>query len=194
MRIPAKRAIALPLAALSAVALTGVVASTASAATVTSGSVTLTVNASFLAGLAKSGIGFVPQNYTSISYANGAVTVTFAASGGDASITSEAGQVDYTGGIIGFDLCKRTSVDLNTLVFDLSYGAFFGETSTSGGEVQLLDLAGSQQITTDGTNNTYAASDLVLDQAGADYLNSALGTTAFSGGMDVGSFTTTWVG
>lgn len=192
MRILAKRAIALPVAALSAVALSAVVADTASA-DVTSGTVSLTVNASFLADLAEHGIGFVPQDYTSISYADGEVTVSFAATGGDADINSFSGTISYTGGIIGFDLKSGQAADLNTLIFDLGNAAFDGESSTSGGEVQLLDLAGSQYGNISGSDETYSATDLVLDPAGAAYLDSALDTTAFSAGQDVGSFTASWV-
>ena len=193
MRISAKRAIVLPVAALSALALTGVVAGTASATTVASGTVTLTVNASFLQQLAKSGVGFVPQNYSAISYANGAVSVTYTATSGDADVSTFSGSINYTGGIFGFDCRTGKKVDLNTLIFDLGDTQFDGQSSTSGGEVPLLDLAGTQAANINGTTETYSASGLTIDQAGADYLNSALGTTAFEAGENVGSFGATWV-
>ena len=191
MRISAKRAIALPVAALSAVALSGVVATTASADTV-SGSVSLTVNASFLAQLAAHGIGFVPQHYTSLSYAAGAATVTFAETSGNAEISTYSGTESYSGGILGFDVRTGQLVDLDTLIFDLGGTTFYGESSTSGGETPLLDLAGAQNGYQDGTSETYSATSLTLDQAGAAYLDSALHTTAFAAGTVVGSFTAAW--
>jgi hypothetical protein len=193
MRIPAQRILALPVAALSAVALTGLVAGTASASTVTSGSVTLTVNASFITALAEHGIVFVPNGYSSISYANGAVSVTYTATSGDADISTFSGTVSYSGGICGFDLKNGKHVDLSSLLFDLGDTQFDGQTSASGGEVPLVDLAGSQSGNISGTTETYAATDLTLDAAGAAYLDSALGTKALTGGEDVGSFSATWV-
>ena len=193
MRIPAQRFLALPVAALGAVALTGIVAGTASATTDLSGSVTLTVNASFITALASHGIVFVPNGYSSISYADGAVAVTYAATGGDADISTFAGTISYSGGICGFDLKNGKHVELSSLLFDLGDTQFDGQSSTSGGEVPLLDLAGTQAANINGTTETYSASELTIDQAGADYLNSALGTTAFTAGENVGSFGATWV-
>ena len=192
MRISAKRAITLPVAALSAMALTGLFAGPANASTVTSGSVTLSVNASFLAALAGHGIGFVPAAYSSISYANGQVAVTYTATGGDADISTFSGTASYSGGIYGFDLNGR-SVELTSLLFDLGDTQFDGQTATSGGEVPLVDLAGSQAGNIDGSTETYTASELTLDAAGAAYLDGALGTKAFVSGADVGSFSATWV-
>ena len=192
MRIPAKRAVALPLAALGAVALTGVVATSAQAADTVSGSVTLNVNASFLLQLAQHGIGFVPQDYTTLSYASGAVSVTYPETAGDAEISTYSGTESYSGAILGFDLESGQTVDLNTLIFDLGGTTFYGESSSSGGEVPLLDLAGAQNGYVDGTSETYSATGLVLDPAGADYLDSALHTTAFVAGTSVGSFTAAW--
>jgi len=193
MRISAKRAVALPVAALSAVALSGLAAGPAFAADTVSGSVTLTVNASFLAQLAAHGIGFVPQNYTALSYSNGAANVTFAETSGNAEISTYSGTESYTGGILGFDIRTGHAVDLNTLIFDLGGTTFYGESSASGGEVALFDLAGAQNGFVSGTSETYAATGLTLDPAGADYLNSALHTTAFTAGTEIGSFTAAWV-
>jgi len=191
MRISAKRAIALPVAVLSAVALSGVVAGSANA-DVVSGSLTLTVNASFLAQLAEHGIGFVPSGYTSLSYSNGAADVTYALGAGDADVSNYAGTAPITGGIFGFDIKSRKTVDLNGLLFDLSNLQFDGETSTSGGEVPLLDITGSLYGGVSGTTEEFGGSELVLDAAGAAYLNSALDTSAFVTGTDIGSFGATW--
>jgi hypothetical protein len=191
MRISAKRALVLPVAALSAVALTGLTTGTANASTVSSGSVTLSVNASFLASLAAHGVGFLPSGYSSISYADGQVAVSYSATGGDADISTFSGTVSYSGAAYGFDL-KGKTVELGSLLFDLGDTQFDGESATSGGEVPLVDLAGTQAGNINGTTETYTASGLTLDAAGAAYLDSALGTSAFVSGEDVGSFSATW--
>ncbi len=192
MRISAKRALTLPVALVSAVALTGLMTGTANAATVSSGSVTLSVNASFLGALAGHGVGFLPSGFSSLSYANGQVAVTYAATGGDADINTYAGTISYSGAVCGFDL-KGKSVELSSLLFDFGDAQFDGETPTSGGEVPLVDLAGTQIGDVNGTTETYTASELTLDAAGAAYLNSALDTNAFVSGTDIGSLSATWV-
>ena len=178
MRISAKRALTLPVALVSAVALTGLLTGTADAATVSGGSVTLSVNASFLETLAAHGVGFLPKGFSSISDAGGQEAVTFAATGGDADLNTFSGTVSYSGAVYGFDLDGRYTA-FGSLLFDLGDTQFDGETPTSGGELPLVDLAGTQAGNIDGTTETYSASDLTLDAAGAAYLDSALGTQAF---------------
>ncbi|HEV2636360.1 MAG TPA: hypothetical protein VGX23_14510 [Actinocrinis sp.] len=190
MRGLTKRAVVLPMAALSAAALVAVAGGVAQA-DVSAGTVTLTVNTSFLAQLAKSGVVLLPGDYSSVTYnSSGTVAVTYAATGGDASLVFSAGTVTASGGILGFSLNGHT-VDLGSLLFDLTDAQFDGATSTSG-EVPLVDLAGSQAGLISGTTQTYTASDLVIDPAGAALLDSALHTTAFYGGQDVGSFAASW--
>lgn len=189
-----KRAIALPVAAVSALGLSIVSAGAAQAVTsITGGTVTLTVNASFIAQLAKSGVVLLPTDYASLTYNTSAQTVaiTYDATGGDANLTEFAGSVDYSGGVLGFSL-NGHAVDLNTLSFDLGNAQFDGATSTSDGDVPLVDLSGSLAGNINGVTQTFFSTDLVVDPAGAALLDSALHTTAFYGGQDVGSFTTTW--
>jgi hypothetical protein len=193
MRNSAKRAIALPVAALSAVALTGIVAGTASATTVTSGSVTLNVNATFLEALAKYGVVLAPSGYSSTSATSSQVSVTYAVTGGDADVSTYSGSLTASGGICAFDARTKKSTEISTLLFDLGDAQFDGQTATSGGEEPLVDLAGTQSGNISGTTETYVASDLTLDAAGAADLNAALGTTAFASGEDVGSFSASWV-
>lgn len=194
MRISAKRAIALPMAALSALALTGIAAGTANAAAVTSGSVTLNVNTSFLAALAHYGVGLKPAGYSSLSGTSSQVSVTFAATGGDANVNTFSGTISTSGSICAFDVRTHKSTQITNLLFDLLDTQFDGQTATSGGvQEPLVDLAGTQSGTITGTTETYSASDLTLDAVGAADLNAALGTTAFVSGEDVGSFSATWV-
>ena len=193
MRNSAKRAIALPVAALSAVALTGIAANSASATTVASGSVTLNVNVSFLEALAKYGVALAPTSYSSVSSTSSQVSVTYAVTGGTADVSTFSGSLSTSGGICAFDAKTKKSTQISALLFDLGDTQFDGQTATSGGEEPLVDLAGTQSGNINGTTETYAASDLTLDAVGAADLNAALGTTAFVAGEDVGSFSATWV-
>jgi hypothetical protein len=189
----AKRAIALPVAALSAVALTGIVAGTANAAAVTGGSVTLNVNDSFLAALAKHGVIVAPHQAASVTHANGQVSVTFAATGGDANVSTFSGTISTSGSLCIRDVKTGKGANLSALLFDLTDAQWDGQPSAAVGEEPLVDLAGTQSTTINGTTQTYVASDLTLDAAGATYLDSALHTSAFVSGTDIGSFSATWV-
>lgn len=189
----AKRAIALPVAALSAVALTGIVAGTANAAAVTSGSVTLSINTSFLKALAQHGVQVHPHGASSITNASGQFSVTFAATGGDANISTFSGTIETSGSLCIRDVKTGKGVNLSALLFDLTDTQWDGQPSAAVGEQPLVDLAGTQAGNINGTTQTYTASDLTLDAAGAAYLDDALHTSAFVAGTDVGSFTATWV-
>jgi hypothetical protein len=188
-----KRLAAVSATAVGALAFSLVGAGAADAA-VASGSVTLTISDSFLSALAHHGVAVVPQNYSSISYDNTAqtVTVTFAANGGNADLTNDNGTVNLNGGLIAVS-CHGKQVSLSSLQFDLGNTQFDGAPNATVGEVPLVDLAGSQTGQITGTTQTYSASSLVVDAAGASYLDSALGTTAFAAGQAVGSFSATWV-
>ena len=197
MRGITKRVMALPVAAASAVAIVIAGSAAAHASSFESGSVSITVNASWLSQLAHAGVAVVPQGYSSLTYSSSAntVTVVYAATAGDASLNNGAGTLSLSGGIIGVSY-KGKVVDLSTLMFNLTGASFDGATSTSGDE-QLFDLAGSVggSVTpnTDGSNTQVVTSDnLDIDAAGAAFLNSALSTTAFTAGENIGSFSATW--
>ena len=186
------------VATLSAAALgaAGLVALTpvAANAAVSGGTVTLTVKASFISQLAHSGVAIVPSNAASVTFnSDGSVTIVYNATGGDANLVQSAGSINYTGGILGFSVNRNGfhSVSLGSLLFDLTDSQFDGATSTSG-ETPLVDLAGSQFGLINGSTQSYSASDLQVDAAGAALLDSALHTSAFAAGQSVGSFTTTW--
>ncbi len=119
------------------------------------------------------------------------MAVDYAATEGNADISTFSGTISYSGGLCGFDLNGK-HVELSSLLFDLGDTQFDGATATSG-EVPLVDLAGTQAGNINGTTETYSASSLTLDPAGAAFLNSALGTSAFVSGESVGSFSATWV-
>jgi hypothetical protein len=183
---------AFPAAAVGAAALVVAGTGTAHAATVSGGSVTLTVNGSWVAQLASAGVVLVPQDFSSLT-ANSTtqtVAVTYAATGGDANLNLGAGSVTYSGGILGFSLRGRV-VSLGSLLFDLTDGQFDFASGNSG-EVPLVDLGGTVDGTINGSTQTFDASDLVLDQAGADFLNNALATHVFTAGQSIGSFAASW--
>ena len=196
MRGFTKRAIALPAAAAGAVALVLAGSGAAHASSFENGTVSITVSDSFLNQLDEHDVSLSPQGYSSLTHNSTAhtTTVTFTATAGDASLNNGAGTLSLSGslGINGDD----KSITLSTLLFNLTGASFDGATSTSGDQ-QLLDLAGSVggSVTpnADGSNTQVVTSDnLDIDTAGAAFLNSALNTTAFVAGTNVGTFSATW--
>jgi hypothetical protein len=189
-----KRTVALPFAILGAVASVGLGSSAAHAATgIVSGTGTLTASMSFLGQLAQAGVVMVPQGQASLT-ANGAahtVTTVYNATGGDATLTVFAGSVLYSGNVLFFDVKTGKSVTLGSLQYDMTNNQFDGATATSGA-VALFDPAGTMQGTITGAAQSFSASGLVVDTDGAAFLNTALGTTVFTAGQQVGSFSTTY--
>jgi hypothetical protein len=178
-----------------AVALAVTTATTANAVTIASGTGTLTVNQSYLLNLAKQGVIAVPTQAQSVTYnsTSQTVTVVYTANGGDADVNSFSGEVDYNGGLTFLNAENGKHVCLNGLNFQLFFDQFDG-TATDGTNVSVLDTAGHRTASVSGSTQTFSASDLAIDSAGASYLNTALGTGAFHAGDQVGSFTTSYTG
>lgn len=189
------RAVAVAVAVAGAVALAVTTATTANAVTITSGTGTLTVNQSYLLTLAKQDVIAVPTQAQSVTYSSTTqtVTVVYSANGGDADVTSLSGEVDYSGGLTFFNAENGKHVSLSGLNFQLFFDQFDG-TATDGTNVSVLDTIGNRTATVSGTTQTFSASDLAIDSAGASYLNTTLGTSAFHAGDQVGSFTTSYTG
>ena len=83
------------------------------------------------------------------------------------------------------------SVSLGGLQFDLLDDQIDFAPADLGSTV-FLDLGGTQSASINGTTQTYRASSLDIDSAGASYLDSALGTAAFTAGTQFGGFSTTY--
>jgi len=178
------------IAAFGALALAAVTAGTANAGTVTSGTVTLTINDSYLSTLHNNNIDVVPTGAASVTDSNGMTTVVYNATGGDANLSIGIGHVDYAGGLTVRDESTNQSVQLSSLQFDV-FNNQFDAAPSGGSEVALVDPAGPFNTTIGGSPTTFTAGGLVIDAAGASYLNSTLGTTRFQAGQNIGSFATT---
>lgn len=188
------RALAVSLGVVSVVALFGISAGTANAVDITSGTGDLTVNASYLARLAESAVIPVPngaQSYT-INVSARTVSAVFTATGGDADLNNFAGTVDYSGGFTFLNVVNGKFVKLSGLAFDLLNDQV-DATRTDGTVVDLFDTVGTRTATVNAdATQTFTAGDLAISDDGAAFLDSALGTTVFHAGDQVGSFTTTF--
>jgi hypothetical protein len=201
------RVLGVPVAAVGIVAGAAVAAPAAHAQTVnidTSGTVAITVPFSYVLQLAKAGIVEfpVPLSELSVDTSNETATVTFTVTGGDADVNVTFGQVDLSGSIDVVNRHRhhhRHLLRLGGLELDVANGQVDATPPGSSTPVVLLDLGGSvvSSSTPSSTNplassDVYDASELTVDPAGAAYLDSALHTSAFQAGQDVGSIAASW--
>lgn len=194
------RILAVPVAVAGIAAGTAVAAPSAFAASslnVTSGSVALTINDSYTAQLAKAGVVEfpVPLSDLTADNTNQTVTATFAATGGVANLAVSFGSVNLAGQIVVST--RHRCVTLNNLVLNVRNSDIEGTPAGSSTPVPLFDLENDIASWTGTTpspqfTDTLISQQVVVDPAGADYLNGALGTTAFQAGQVVGTANATW--
>jgi hypothetical protein len=144
MRAFTKRAIALTTVGVAASAAFAVSAGAASAAA-TGGTITLTINNSYIAHLASAGVVILPQDDASVSYDNtaGTVSITYTVTGGDGSLDNFAGAVDASGSLLGFSIDHGLHVaELGGLNLNVLFDTF-DATPTGGSDTALLDLNGN---------------------------------------------------
>ena len=195
MRFPLNRRFALPLAGAVAAALCMVGASAASADTdpVTSGTATMDLSWSAASTFANSHLYIVPTKPATLTYdtTNSVVEYDLPVIGGDASTNTLFGTLTLDGGLMVSDTKTKRSVTLTDLTFDISADTISGTPSTTGVPVVLFDALGNHDYTT--TNpETFSASSLVVDGAGAKLLDTTLHVHGFHKGTVIGSFNTTF--
>lgn len=193
MRAFTKRAVALTAvgAATSAAVLLGAGAASADA---TGGTITLTINDSYIAQLAKAGVVILPQDASSVTYSSsaGTVSITYAVTGGAGSLDNFAGTVDASGGLLGFSVDRGLHVvDLGSLNFNVLFDSF-NATPSGGSDTALLDLNGDINASIADPAQSISADQLTIDPAGAALLDADLHTNAFTANENIGSFSAAW--
>jgi hypothetical protein len=187
------RFLAIPVAAVGVMAGAAVAAPAAFAQTDTGGTVTVTVPLSYVLQLAEAGVvSFpVPLSELSVDFSTETATITFNVTGGDGDVNIFYGSVDLSGTLDIAD-ANGNVVSVGGLDLNLENGDIEGTPAGSSTSVPLLDVNGNITYVTGTTSQSYDASELTVDPAGAAYLNSALHTSAFVAGQDVGSLAATW--
>ena len=188
-----------PVAAAIIAAGAAVAAPAAQAATGTSdtgGTVAITVPLSYVNQLAKAGVVEFPCPISdlTVNTTNKTATVTFTVTGGNADVSVFSGTLDLSGKLEIAD-ANGNLVTLSNLQLDVGNGQLDGTPSGSSTPVVLLDLRANSSSVTKGTSSStdvYDSSDLTVDSAAATYLNSALDTTAFQSGQQVGTLASSW--
>lgn len=156
--------------------------------TAASGQIVVNESTSFLTAAAAKGIVFLPVPPGQAGYTAAAgVTGTFPVTGGSGSISQFFGSVQAGGSVLVVDGLTGRSVTLTGLSFDDSSGVLSATPKGAAAPIAVLDPAGEVVAGTSASPQTISISESDLDQAAADYLNSALHTAFFTGGADFGA-------
>ncbi|MEU6972081.1 hypothetical protein AB0A71_31045, partial [Kitasatospora aureofaciens] len=155
---------------------------TVAATTAPTGSAVITVDQQFLAGAGLNGIVVIPLPAATAADTDDVLTTTFPVTGGVANIPAFNGHVQFGGGLLFVNLDNGKNVAFGQLDFGVRAWNISAVPTGGTTPVALLDPRGYTQRGVTGTTQTLSASSLQVDAAGAQYLDSALGTTYFTGG------------
>jgi hypothetical protein len=195
------RALAAPVAAAGIVAGAAFAAPAAQAQTVnidTGGTVAITVPLSYVAQLAKAGIVAIPTplSEVSVSKSSKTATITTNVTGGDADVSVLYGSLDMSGKLHFANVHPVRVASLGSMQLDINDSEVLATPAGSSTPVVLLDVTGdiTTSVTpgTTSTTDTYDSDQLVIDPAGAAYLDTKLHTSAFKAGQTVGTLSATW--
>jgi hypothetical protein len=122
-----------------------------------------------------------------------AAQFAFPVTGGKVSLSPLGGTIDHRGGILFADYKTGKHVEVSNFIIDLSHGDLTGivngDPST---RVALFTLSLAHAKLTTGKHSLQATGITVdLTAGAASALNTALGTTLFTGGLDLGTAATT---
>jgi hypothetical protein len=194
------QALAVPVAAVG-IAAGAFAAPAAQAQTVnidTSGTVALTIPLSYVAQLAKAGIVVAPTPLSelSINTSNQTATITTTVTGGTADVSVLYGVLDISGNLNFAHILRPVGAAvLGSLAVDIGNAQIDGTPAGSSTPVVLMDTEQATTSWTPGTTSTtdtYDSSQVVVDPAGAAYLDSVLHTSEFQAGQVVGTLSATW--
>lgn len=163
----------------------------------TGGTATITFSLPYLEHLTKAGILVLPAAPASGSYASGFYNATLNVTGGNAEVNNFFGALKIGGGKLRLvNASNGKTVILAGFSFNFNDGTLSAKPVGSTTRVTIADVGGdlseSEQGTPPDVTENFACDQLPVDAAGATFLDTALGTKAFTAGDDLGGFTTTF--
>jgi hypothetical protein len=151
------------------------------------------VRQGYVAALAKSGIVILPGSTGTATEVKQGEQITLQVSGGDATFIGTIGTLDFAGTLQLTDGATGKSVTLGDP--ELNYGTMYLADKDGTRSVVLGQLGGALNGTASAgppATQTVTASAIYLTYGGASFLDSALHTTFFKPGQDLGSFAATY--
>jgi hypothetical protein len=157
------------------------------------GTTTVTTAPGIAVTLIKNGIvpiGIAPGTER-LTLANGSPVARFAfpVTGGKVSLSPRGGTIDHRGGILFADVKTGKHVEVSDFIIDLTHGDLTGIVNGNpSARVALFTLSLAHAQLSAGRHCLTATGITVdLTPGAAAALNSALGTTLFAGGLDLGT-------
>ncbi|MFJ8473906.1 hypothetical protein [Kitasatospora sp. NPDC094011] len=180
---------------LAATGFSGVAAADTTPAAAPTGSAVVTENNAFLASAANNGVFIVPLPNASVAYdSTTGLATTLPVTGGSINLSGFYGNATLDGSLLFVDVQTGKSVLFKQLAFSADRWRVTGVPVGGTAPVSLLKPAGTVRNSRTGTTQTLSASSLTLDTTGAQFLDSQLNTTFFTGGQAIGSFSFTFNG
>jgi hypothetical protein len=161
----------------------------------TGGTAALSVPRAVVVGLAKSTVIILPGSPGSAGYANGAETFTMPVTGGTGEVSNFSGIVNLGGKLVVINTKGGHTVTISGLQLNFFTGALSGVLSGTTNHQALGFLSGDLSTSSDAgppATESVSASEVLMSGNLAKALNTALGTTAFVKGTNMGSFTSTF--
>jgi hypothetical protein len=176
-RLSSLTALGIGLATAAAVSLS-TAGSALADATDGTGTATVNISTKFLSHLAKWGIIVLPESSASSSDKAGVDAFTFAVTGGDGTDTNFSGTISLGGGLTFIDASTGQAVHFTSLVIDYLDDDISGVPEGSATAVPIADFSGNFSVDNAPGTETFSASQLTLDPAGASFLNKTLKSTS----------------
>jgi hypothetical protein len=141
------------------------------------GTATITFNTKFLTHLATWGIIIIPENPVTSSDTGGYDTFTLPVTGGNGTDTNFTGDVNLGGSLTIIDAATHKSLVLTSLELDYFDGVITAVPAGTEQTIWIADIGGNLGTNNTTGNESFFASHLSIDPAGATALNTALGST-----------------
>ncbi|MFE7191111.1 hypothetical protein [Kitasatospora sp. NPDC057541] len=169
------------------------VADTTLASTPSTGSAVVNSSTTFLKDQALNGIVVIPLPTAAPSYDSATgISTTFPVTAGAANLAGYYGDIELGGGLLFVNVFTGKSATFKQLHFSVDSWAITGVPVGGTAAVSLFDPAGNTQIANSAGTQTLNSSELKIDAAGAQYLDTKLNTTFFQGGQTIGSLALTF--
>lgn len=182
--------------AVSAAALTGLAAPASAAAAaptrLVGGTTTVTTGPGIATTLLRNGIlplATAPGRQAFAYNRSGlATSFSFPVTGGAVDLTTLGGTIEHRGGIVFVNLRTGKKLKVSDFVIDTTTGVLTGRVNNTATRVPVfqLDLSAAT-VDARGSQVKVGNIDVTLTAVAAGALNSALGTSVFAGGLDIGT-------
>lgn len=161
----------------------------------TGGTAALSIPRSVVVGLGKSTVIMLPGSPASATYGAGAETFSMPVTGGTGEVSNFSGVVDLGGKLVVVNSKAGKTVNITDLELNFFTGAITGVLPGSTAHTALAYLSGDLSTSSDPgppATESVSCTEVNMSAKLASALNTALNTTTFVKGTNLGSFTATF--